>query len=89
MQPNSNLLLFFGLKQRIKNNKPFSFHINTSDLPTFGMCTDLSRFYTFYQGTFYEFYPKTRCAEKWFLVAEEMHRLNGGKWQDFKFTKKE
>ena len=73
----------------IKNNKPFSFHINTSDLPTFGMCTDLSRFYTFYQGTFYEFYPKTRCVEKWFLVAEEMHRLNGGKWQDFKFTKKE
>lgn len=70
-----------------KNNESFIFHIDTKDLPTYGMCTDLSRFYTFFQGTFYEFYPQNRCVEKWFLATEEMHRLKGGKWQDFKFDK--
>lgn len=70
-----------------KNNKPFSFHINTQDVPTFGMCTDMSRFYTFFEGTFYEFYPEHRTVEKWFLVCEQLHRLHQGKWQDFKFKK--
>jgi hypothetical protein len=51
------------------------------------MCTDVSRFYTFVNGEFYEFYPETRCVEKFFLLTEELHRLNGGKWQDFKFDK--
>ena len=49
------------------------------------MCTDVSRFYTFYKGEFYEFYPNIDLVEKVFLVTEEIHRLNGGKWQDFKF----
>ena len=64
-----------------KDGQPFSFHISTDELPTYGMCTDVSRFYTFYKGEFVEFYPKTRCVEKWFLCTEELHRLNGGKWQ--------
>ena len=51
------------------------------------MCTDLSRFYTFYKGEFYEFYPKNITTEKWFLATEEIHRRQGGKWQDFKFDK--
>jgi hypothetical protein len=69
------------------NKQPLTFTIPIKDLPTYGMCTDVSRFYTFYNGIFYEFYPKTRCGEKFFLMTEELHRLNGGKWQDFKFTK--
>ena len=68
-----------------KNNEEFNFHLNPSEVPTYGMCTDVSRFYTFYKGEFYEFYPNIDLVEKVFLVTEEIHRLNGGKWQDFKF----
>ena len=48
------------------------------------MCTDLSRFYTFVDGEFVEFYPKNRTVEKWFMATEEIHRINNGKWQDIK-----
>jgi DNA-directed RNA polymerase subunit RPC12/RpoP len=65
--------------------EPFEFHLSTDELPTYGMCTDVSRFYTFYNGQFMEFYPENNTVEKWFLCTEEMHRKNGGKWQDFKF----
>ena len=65
-----------------KNNEEYTFHINTSELPTYGMCTDLSRFYTFVDGVFVEFYPKNRTVEKWFMATESLHRLNGGKWQN-------
>ena len=70
-----------------RNGQPFNFHIDSLALPTYGMCTDLSRFYTFYNGEFMEFYPKNNVVEKFFLATEEIHRLNGGKWQDFKFDK--
>ena len=70
-----------------KNGEPFAFHIKSRQLPTYGMCTDLSRFYTFVDGQFVEFYPKHRVVEKFFLATEEIHRLNGGPWQDFKFEK--
>ena len=66
-----------------RNGEAFTFHLSTAEVPTYGMCTDLSRFYTFYKGEFMEFYPETRCVEKWFLCTEELHRKNGGKWQDF------
>jgi hypothetical protein len=49
------------------------------------MCTDLSRFYTFVNGEFMEFYPEHRVVEKFFLATEELHRINGGKWKDFDF----
>ena len=68
-----------------KNNDEFNFFIPIKDLPTYGMCTDITRFYTFYNGEFVEFYPETPSVEKWFLATEEIHRFNGGKWQDFKF----
>ena len=68
-----------------KNNDGFNFFIPIKDLPTYGMCTDITRFYTFYNGEFVEFYPETPSVEKWFLATEEIHRFNGGKWQDFKF----
>ena len=70
-----------------KNGAEYSFHIKSRDLPTYGMCTDLSRFYTFVDGEFVEFYPKHRVVEKFFLATEEIHRVNGGAWQDFKFEK--
>ena len=69
-----------------KNSEPYTFHINSNALPTYGMCTDLSRFYTFVNGEFVEFYPEHRVVEKFFLATEELHRLNGGKWKDFAFS---
>ncbi|MBO7344622.1 MAG: 1-acyl-sn-glycerol-3-phosphate acyltransferase [Clostridia bacterium] len=70
-----------------RNGAPFNFHIDSLALPTYGMCTDMSRFYTFYNGEFMEFYPENNVVEKFFLATEEIHRLNGGKWQDFNFQK--
>ena len=70
-----------------KNGEPFTFHIESKGLPTYGMCTDLSRFYTFLNGEFLEFYPEHRVVEKFFLATEELHRLNGGKWKAFSFKK--
>ena len=70
-----------------KDGEPFTFRLKPCELPTYGMCTDLTRFYTFYKGEFVEFYPQTHCVEKWFLATEEIHRAAGGKWQDFKFEK--
>ena len=70
-----------------KDGEPFEFKVNSKNLPTYGMCTDVSRFYTFYKGAFVEFYPENNTVEKFFLATEEIHRLNGGIWQDFKFAK--
>jgi 1-acyl-sn-glycerol-3-phosphate acyltransferase len=66
-----------------KRGEPFAFHIEPKLLPTYGMCTDVSRFYTFYEGVFYEFFPETECVAKWLLATEELHRLSGGEWKDF------
>ncbi|MBQ3102934.1 MAG: 1-acyl-sn-glycerol-3-phosphate acyltransferase [Oscillospiraceae bacterium] len=68
-----------------KNGGAFGFHIDSRNLPTYGMCTDLSRFYTFFEGEFVEFYPQHRTVEKFFLATEEIHRLNGGAWKAFDF----
>ena len=70
-----------------KNGEEFTFFIESKALPTYGMCTDLSRFYTFYQNDFYEFFTENNVVDKFFLATEEIHRLNGGKWQDFKIEK--
>ena len=70
-----------------KNGEEFSFHIKSRNLPTYGMCTDLSRFYTFHEGAFVEFYPEHPVVEKFFLATEEIHRLNGGAWKDFDFDR--
>ena len=71
----------------VKNGEDFRFRIEPKNLPTYGMCTDVSRFYTFYKGDFVEFYPEENLVEKFFLATEEIHRLCGGLWQDFKFDK--
>lgn len=78
---NREGLTFEGLK----DGKPFSLFIESKNLPSFGMCTDASIFYTFASdGEFYEFKPlETHTAIKWLLCAEELHRVNGGKWQNY------
>lgn len=68
-----------------KDGEEYSFHINPESLPTYGMCTDLSRFYTFYKGNFVEFYPEHSIVEKFFMATEEIHRLCGGAWKSFDF----
>lgn len=67
-----------------KGGEEIEFTIPTDRLPTYGMCTDMSRFYTFYDKEFYEFYPKAESVGKWLLATEELHRINGGSWKNFK-----
>lgn len=69
-----------------KDGDPFTFDIPPQKLPTYGMCTDVSRFYTFASGEFIEFYPEGETVAKWFLATEENHRLQGGAWKDFPDT---
>ena len=66
-------------------DKPFTFSIKPSQLPTFGMCTDISRFYTFVDGRFLEFYPDAGDVLLWDHLTEELHRYTGGKWQNTEY----
>ncbi len=66
-----------------RDGAPYTFFVPSLSLPTYGMCTDVSRFYTFVDGEFLEFYPERESTELWFMATEEMHRLNGGPWQDY------
>ena len=68
-----------------RKGEEVTLNVKLADLPTYGMCTDVTRFYTFFDGIFHEFYPEHNIVMKWFLLTEELHRLMGGKWQDFKF----
>lgn len=81
-------LLTINRKQFIfegtKNGKQFRLEIDPKNLPTFGMCTDVTFFYTFDGGKYYEFIPDGETTAKWLLSVEEVHRISGGKWQDFK-----
>jgi predicted RNA-binding Zn-ribbon protein involved in translation (DUF1610 family) len=71
-----------GLKfEGTKHGEPFSFALSTDAVPTYGMCTDISRFYTFYKSEFYEFYPERKDTMRWFHLTEELHRACGGKWR--------
>lgn len=67
------------------NGEPFAFTLSPSEVPTFGMCTDISRFYTFVGGKFIEFYPDSRDVLRWDHLTEEMHRYCGGKWQNTEY----
>ena len=69
-----------------KKGELWEFHLQSTHLSTYGMCTDVSRFYTFVNGEFVEFYPAERVVEKFFIATEELHRLNGGMWKDFKWN---
>lgn len=64
--------LFFN---GIKENKEFNFHLEINEVPTYGMCTDCSRFYIFYKGEFIEFYPSKKSTIKFLLLTEELYNL--------------
>jgi 1-acyl-sn-glycerol-3-phosphate acyltransferase len=67
----------------VRDGKPFSFAVDAKNLPTYGMCTDMTRFYTFVNGEFLEFFPEGETVAKWLLATEENHRRAGGLWKDF------
>lgn len=64
-----------------RDGETFRFVLSTDAVPTFGMCTDITRFYTFFRGEFFEFYPERNDTMRWFHLAEELHRACGGKWR--------
>lgn len=66
-----------------RNGQPFSFRMTPHDVPTYGMCTAVTIFYTFYRGEYHEFIPETESTAKWLLAKEEIHRVCGGRWRDF------
>ncbi|MDR0915997.1 MAG: 1-acyl-sn-glycerol-3-phosphate acyltransferase [Oscillospiraceae bacterium] len=66
-----------------RDGAPFSFAVDAKNLPTYGMCTDMTQFYTFVNGEFLEFFPDGRTVAKWLLTTEENHRIAGGAWRDF------
>ena len=70
-----------------KHGADFSFHLDPLEFPTIGMVTDTSKFAVYYDGEFYEILPENKTTIKWLFLVEETHRLNGGRWQDFKFKK--
>ena len=70
-----------------RDGRPFSFSVDAKNLPTYGMCTDMSRFYTFVDGEFLEFFPAGDTVAQWLLVTEENHRLTGGLWKDFTYDR--
>ena len=59
--------------------------IPIQSLPSYGMCTDITRFYTFLDGVFWEFYPYAGDTLRWDHLTEEMHRAQGGKWQNTEY----
>jgi len=63
----------------------FEFDINPHELPTYGMCTDISRLYTFVNGEFVEFYFDDGDILWWDHLTEELHRYCGGKWQNTEY----
>lgn len=68
-----------------RKDKPFEFSLTLKETPTYGMCTDASRFYTFLKGEFIEFYPKRKSVIKWLLVTEELHRMHDGLWKSYDY----
>lgn len=75
---DSNGLHFKGTLK----GESYSFDMPTGSVPTYGMCTDITRFYTFVNGKFIEFFPDNNDVLRWDHLTEEMHRFKGGKWQN-------
>ncbi len=67
-----------------RDGLPCRIHIPAAVLPTYGMCTDVTFFYTFHRNEYLEFTPERESTGKWLLATEENHRLAGGAWRDFK-----
>jgi len=69
----------------IRDGETFSFDLPSSAVPTYGMCTDISRLYTFVDGEFIEFYFDKNIVLRWDHLTEELHRAQGGKWQNTEY----
>ena len=63
------------------NDEYFEFKVSSLQVPTLGICTDMSRFFIYINGEYIEFVPKKRTVAKWLLAVEENHRYNNGLWQ--------
>lgn len=68
-----------------RDNKEYHVFIASKNLPTVGMNLDVSFFYTYASGEFLQFTPDGETTVKWLQCIEEVHRVNGGKWQNFPF----
>ncbi len=72
-----------------KYGEAYSFDLPSELVPTYGMCTDISRLYTFIDGKFIEFYFENNDVLKWDHLTEEVYRANGGKWQNVEYRHRE
>ena len=66
-----------------RNGEHFEIHMPAAILPTYGMCTDVTFFSTYYRNEYFEFIPQRESTAKWLLATEENHRLAGGQWRNF------
>lgn len=64
-----------------RDGQPFTFTLSTDAVPTYGICTDITRFFTYYRGEFFEFFPERNDSLRWLHLTERLHRACGGKWQ--------
>ncbi len=70
------------------NNEPYEIHISNHDLYTFVMCYDATIIHFFYKGELRQFTFKTNgMAAKILLLQNELHRIEGGEWQNIKSFK--
>lgn len=66
-----------------REGKPFSLFIPSRLLDTLLLPVDAGFFYTYASGEFLFFLPESKSAAKWCFAVEEVHRVNGGKWQNY------
>lgn len=72
-------LTFTGIREEF----PWEVFIPSEQLNTVCMPVDGSYFYTYASGEFLQFVPDAISSMRWSLAVEEVHRVNGGKWQNF------
>ena len=66
-----------------KDGEDFEFKIDYAHLPTLGMPIDVSFFSLYYEGKYYDIFPKRHVVGKVLLIVEEMHRLHVNHWKNF------
>lgn len=69
-----------------KNGEQVTLHLDSKDIFTMVMPNDTSYLFTWAFGEFYDFEPTNHiCGLKLTLAVEEVHRVNGGIWQNYKW----
>lgn len=64
-----------------KDNKPFNFDLNYKEVHTLVIVTDCTFSNIYYNGEYYDLFPKRPSVGKLLLVVEEMHRLHENSWK--------